>query len=240
MSASPSDEVAKFERLAHEWWDLEGRFKTLHQLNPVRLNYIRRTLRRRDDGDLTGLRMADIGCGGGILAESLDRCGAEVVAMDRSLRIIEVARTHQRQSGSRVDYRVQSVSELAAESPGTFDAVTAMEVLEHVDDPAAFVADCATLLKPGGTLFVATLNRTAKSWLMAIVGAEYVLGWLPRGTHQYQRFLRPSEVRDAMAGAGVVLRDLVGVGYRPVRRDWVQTSDPAVNYMGYGVRLGAG
>lgn len=236
MPSVDPQEIAKFEEMAHEWWDPKGKFKPLHQINPVRLEYIRGHLSPRAGGDLSGQRILDIGCGGGLLSEAVAGLGADVVGIDRSDRIIGVAKTHQAESGSTVDYRVQSSEDLAREAPGSFDAVLAMEVLEHVPDPAAFLADCATLLKPGGLLFFATLNRTPKSWLLAIAGAEYVLRWLPRGTHQYDKFIRPSELSDWLRRAGVRVRDVSGMSYAVLTDSWSLSRDPSVNYLGYGVK----
>lgn len=238
MATEDPAEIRKFEEMAHEWWEPEGKFKPLHQINPVRLSYIRQQLTGVPKGDLQGLRLLDIGCGGGILSEALDQCKAQVVGIDRSERIIGIAKAHQRQSSSAVDYRLQSVEELSLQEPASFDGVLAMEVLEHVPDPESFLRHCAFLLKPGAPLFFATLNRTVRSWLMAIVGAEYVLQWLPRGTHQHERFIRPSELQRLLILAGVEMVDVCGMSYHPLKREWYLSRDASVNYLGYGRRKG--
>lgn len=246
MVTVDTEEVAKFERMAHEWWDPEGKFKPLHQINPVRVAYINTHLTGPDAlregappsvaGDLTGLTMVDIGCGGGILSESLDQMGASVIGLDRSERIIGAAKAHQLESGSNVDYRVQSAEKLAAEKPAGFDVVLAMEVLEHVPDVGLFIAECSALLKPGGLFFFATLNRTLKAWTTAIVGAEYILRWLPRGTHTYGKFIRPSELDRDLRRAGIRTVDIRGLTYKPLHQSWQLSQDPDVNYLGFGRR----
>ncbi|MBF0177159.1 MAG: bifunctional 2-polyprenyl-6-hydroxyphenol methylase/3-demethylubiquinol 3-O-methyltransferase UbiG [Magnetococcales bacterium] len=235
MSTDDPSEISKFELMAHEWWDPEGRFKPLHRINPLRTGYAKERLASQGFADMSALRLLDIGCGGGILAESLDQLGASVTAIDRSEKIIGVAKAHQQESGSRVDYRLQSVEALAQEAPASFDAVMAMEVLEHVADPPRFLHACSLLLKPGGLLFFSTLNRTWKAWLLAIAGAEYVLRWLPQGTHQYDRFIRPSELSGWMRSAGIRVRDVSGMTYVPWRDQWEISRDPSVNYLGFGV-----
>ena len=236
-------EIANFEKMAHEWWEPEGKFKALHQINPVRMDYICSKLQAgRGDSqpsdafgaDLSGLQMVDIGCGGGILSESLDQIGATVTAIDRSERTIGVAKAHQMESGSKVDYRIQSVEELAAERPKSYDVVLAMEVLEHVADIGQFVSECSTLLKPEGFFFFSTLNRTIKAWTMAIVGAEYVLRWLPRGTHTYGKFIRPSELDHDLRQVGIRTCDIRGMQYLPLRSEWQLSQNPDVNYLGFG------
>ena len=258
MVTEDAEEVAKFEKIAHEWWEPEGKFKTLHQINPVRVDYIcSQLMRSKSDQmgdhplgsdvdqqktsmafcDLTGLNILDVGCGGGILSESMDQMGASVIAIDRSEHIIGAAKAHQQESGSHVDYRVQSTEELVAQQSGDFDVVLVMEVLEHVPDVGVFLAECATLLKPNGYLFFATLNRTIKAWTMAILGAEYILGWLPRGTHTYGKFIRPSELGRDLRRAGIHMSDLRGMTYLPLRKEWQLSQDPDVNYLGFGQRV---
>jgi 2-polyprenyl-6-hydroxyphenyl methylase/3-demethylubiquinone-9 3-methyltransferase len=218
-------ELARFAALAASWWDPNGSSRALHDLNPARLGYVRaRTA-------LAGARVLDVGCGGGILSEALAREGAEVLAIDLAPEVLAVARLHLIESGARVDYREQSVEALAAELPASFDAITCMELLEHVPDPTSVVNACAQLLKPGGSLFLSTINRTPAAFAFAIVGAEYVAGMLPRGTHRYEQFIRPSELATALRGAGLVLTDVSGLGYEPItRRAWV-SGNTWVNYL---------
>ncbi|MEG3641061.1 bifunctional 2-polyprenyl-6-hydroxyphenol methylase/3-demethylubiquinol 3-O-methyltransferase UbiG [Magnetococcus sp. PR-3] len=230
------EEIAKFESMAHEWWDPTGKFRTLHEINPARVAYIKETLTGQKEGDLHGTRLLDIGCGGGILSESLSDGGAEVTGIDRSDKIIGIATAHQAESGSTATYRVQSAADLGRAEPESYDVVLAMEVLEHVPDITAFIGDCATLLKPGGTLFFATLNRTPKSWLFAIVGAEYVLRWLPRGTHQFEKFIKPSELRTALQSNGLDMQTVRGLSYNPINSQWRITNDTQVNYLGHAIK----
>ncbi|MBF0180295.1 MAG: bifunctional 2-polyprenyl-6-hydroxyphenol methylase/3-demethylubiquinol 3-O-methyltransferase UbiG [Magnetococcales bacterium] len=238
MSMEDPEEIAKFERMAHEWWDPDGKFKPLHRINPLRTGYIRSRLSQDAENRLDGLELLDIGCGGGILSESLDALGARVTAIDRSETIINVARSHQKESGSHVDYRVQTLEDLARERGAGFDAVLAMEVLEHVPDVPSFLRECAALLKPGGHFFFATLNKTPQAWLLAIVGAEYVLRWLPRGTHDFEKFIRPSDLGRWLRGAGIGMRDVTGMRYVPWRDAWeLAIGDASVNYLGYGLRM---
>ncbi|MBF0612838.1 MAG: bifunctional 2-polyprenyl-6-hydroxyphenol methylase/3-demethylubiquinol 3-O-methyltransferase UbiG [Magnetococcales bacterium] len=237
MATEDPSEIRKFEEMAHEWWEPEGKFKPLHQINPLRLGYIRQHLTGSPRGDMSNLRLLDIGCGGGILSEALSQAKAEVVGIDRSERIIGIAKAHQRESHSNVDYRVQSVEELSQQEPASFDGVMAMEVLEHVPDPELFLNHCAQLLKPGAPLFFATLNRTLRSYLLAIIGAEYVLQWLPKGTHQHEKFIRPSEIKRYLDRANVTMVDLCGMSYHPLKREWSLGKDTSVNFLGYGTRL---
>ncbi|MEO8803831.1 MAG: bifunctional 2-polyprenyl-6-hydroxyphenol methylase/3-demethylubiquinol 3-O-methyltransferase UbiG [Rudaea sp.] len=218
-------ETAKFDKLAARWWDKNGESRALHDLNPLRLDYVAQRV------TLKGARVLDVGCGGGILSEALAAAGADVVAIDLAPRVLEVARLHLLESGHDVDYRQISVESLAAEIPGTFDAITCMEMLEHVPDPGSIVAGCATLLKPGGRLFASTLNRTPLAFGAAIVGAEYALNLLPRGTHHYAQFIRPSELATALRASGLDLEDIAGLAYNPLtRRAWTVQSTQ-VNYL---------
>ncbi|MBF0446949.1 MAG: bifunctional 2-polyprenyl-6-hydroxyphenol methylase/3-demethylubiquinol 3-O-methyltransferase UbiG [Magnetococcales bacterium] len=234
MSTVDQAEIAKFEQMAHEWWEPEGKFKPLHEINPVRLEYIQTHLGGSPGANLSGLKLLDIGCGGGILSESLFELGANVTAIDRSDTIIGTAKAHQKISGSNVDYRMQSAGQLSEEQPEAFDAVMIMEVLEHVPDVAGFLQECERLVKPGGKLFFATLNKTWKSWLYAIVGAEYILRWLPRGTHEFDKFVRPSELEKEMREIGIKMRGLAGISYDPLRSNWKLSTDTSVNFLGFG------
>lgn len=233
MSSVDPNEIAKFETMAHEWWDPEGKFKPLHQINPLRVAYIAQCADRFFTSGLSGLSILDIGCGGGLLAEELWQRGAKVVAIDRSETIIEVAKTHQHQSGSDVAYLMQTPSQLTEAGKGPFDAVMAMEVLEHVPDIYEFLVESTSVLKPGGLLFFATLNRTWQSWLKAIVGAEYILGWLPRGTHSHDKFIRPSELDQHLRRVGLNMVDLKGMTYAPLSGQWHLNDDVSVNFLGF-------
>jgi 2-polyprenyl-6-hydroxyphenyl methylase/3-demethylubiquinone-9 3-methyltransferase len=220
-----SSETAKFDRLASRWWDANGESRPLHDLNPARLGYV------ADRLPLKGARVLDVGCGGGILSESLAAAGAQVVGIDLAPRVLEVARLHLHESGLKVDYREMEVERLAAETPGAFDAITCMEMLEHVPDPGSVIGACAALLKPGGRLFMSTLNRTPQAFATAIVGAEFVANLLPRGTHHYAQFIRPSELAAALRAAGLELEDVSGLAYNPLsRRAWI-TRRTQVNYL---------
>ena len=218
-------ELEKFGSLASRWWDPNGPQKPLHQLNPARLGYVRERVA------LAGARVLDVGCGAGLLSEALAREGAQVSALDLAPALIDVAKLHLLESGLRVDYRLQSVESVAAELPGHFDAVTCMEMLEHVPDPQAVLSACAALLKPGGRLFVSTLNRTPAAFALAIVGAEYIANLLPKGTHDYKSFIRPAELARWLRTAGLELEDVSGLLYDPLRgRAWVgERTD--VNYL---------
>jgi len=229
-------EIEKFRRMAEEWWDPRGKFRPLHRFNPVRLQFLKDRLCRhfgRDpkaDRPLSGLRLLDIGSGGGLVAEPLTRLGAEVVGIDATARNVEVARLHAAEGGLAIDYRHAAAEELA-EAGESFDAVLALEIVEHVASLEAFVAAAARMTKPGGLLVVATLNRTLKAFGLAIVGAEYVLGWLPKGTHDWRKFVRPSELEAAMRSSGLALAETVGVSYNPLLDRWSLGSDLDVNYL---------
>jgi 2-polyprenyl-6-hydroxyphenyl methylase/3-demethylubiquinone-9 3-methyltransferase len=223
-------ELAKFGALASRWWDPQGPQRPLHELNPARLGYV------RDRLPLGGARVLDVGCGAGLLSEALAREGALVTALDLAPELIDVAKLHLLESGLKVDYRLQSVEDLAAEAPGSFDAITCMEMLEHVPDPAAVLRACATLLKPGGQLFVSTLNRTPAAFAVAIVGAEYVARLLPRGTHDYQQFIKPSELAAWLRAAGLQASDVSGLAYDPIRRKAWVGGPTAINYLACAVK----
>jgi len=240
-STIDTDEVARFSALADQWWDAEGDFAPLHKFNPVRLRFIRDQLCqhfRRDpaaERPLEGLRLLDIGCGGGLIAEPMARLGARVTGADASTRNIEVAKIHARRSGLDINYRVTTAEDLVAEG-ARFDVILNLEVVEHVAAPDRFIAACAELLTPGGLMVLATLNRTAKAFALAIVGAEYVLGWLPRGTHDWRKFVRPEELRAMLEQAGLRVDEPVGLQYSPLNDRWSLTSDCSVNYMMTAIR----
>lgn len=229
-------EIARFSALSREWWNPTGKFRVLHKFNPVRLAYIRDHACRhfgrdpRSDKALEGLRILDIGCGGGLIAEPMARLGAEVVAADASRTNIEVARIHANESGVPVDYRETSAEDLA-EAGERFDIVLNMEVVEHVADVNLFMGACAEMVKPGGLTFVATINRTAKAFALAIVGAEYVLGWLPKGTHTWDKFVTPAELDATFAANGLRRIDQTGVFYNVLADEWRTSRDMDVNYM---------
>jgi 2-polyprenyl-6-hydroxyphenyl methylase/3-demethylubiquinone-9 3-methyltransferase len=219
-------ELAKFSALAHRWWDPTSEFRPLHEINPLRLAHIERLA-----GGLAGKRVVDVGCGGGILAEAMAGLGASVTGIDLADKPLKVAMLHALEAGGDVTYRLMSAEALAGEEPGAFDVVTCMEMLEHVPDPASTVAACAGLAKPGGHVFFSTINRNPRSFLFAIVGAEYVLNLLPRGTHEYARFIRPSELAGFARGAGLQVEDLTGMTYNPIARTYALGRDVGVNYM---------
>jgi 2-polyprenyl-6-hydroxyphenyl methylase/3-demethylubiquinone-9 3-methyltransferase len=230
------DEVARFGAIADAWWDPHGKFRPLHRFNPVRLGFIRDRLVghfRRDPASLTplaGLRLLDIGCGGGLVAEPMARLGAAVVGVDATEKNIQVARLHAARSGLAIDYRWGAAEDLV-EQGARFDVILNLEVVEHVVALEPFIAACSALLAPGGAMIVATLNRTAKAWALAIVGAEYVLGWLPRGTHRWEKFVRPSELAGALRRQRLEIAELTGLSYDPLAGAWSLSRDLAVNYM---------
>ncbi len=223
-------ELDKFAALANRWWDADGPQKPLHALNPLRLEYVSARL------ELAGARVLDVGCGGGLLSESMARLGAQVTAIDLAPELVKVARLHSLESGVQVDYRVQSVEDLAAEQAGSFDAVTCMEMLEHVPDPTAIIRACASLLKPGGKLFLSTLNRTPAAFALAVVGAEYIARLLPKGTHHYKDFIKPAELAAWLRNAGLQLEDVSGMLYEPWRNRARLSSRTEVNYLAYAVK----
>jgi len=219
-------EIGKFEELAARWWDPESEFKPLHDINPLRLDYVDRA------AGLAGKEVLDVGCGGGILSESMALRGARVTGIDLGEMPLRVAELHTLESGVSVDYRRVSVEALAAERPGSFDVVTCMEMLEHVPNPASVVAACARLVRPGGLVFFSTLNRNPKSYLFAVIGAEYILGLLPKGTHDFARFIRPSELGRWIRGAGLTTTDMTGMTYNPFTRTYrLDKDDLGVNYL---------
>lgn len=235
-SIDPS-EVAKFTAMAAEWWDPKGKFKPLHKFNPVRLSFIRETIESHFELALgkrrpfEGLRILDIGCGGGLVSEPMRRLGAEMTSVDASEANIKTAMTHAEQSGLEIDFRAGTVEELIENGEAPFDVVLNLEVVEHVADPDQFLQDCASLVKPGGVMIVATLNRTAKAFALAIVGAEYVLGWLPKGTHEFEKFLRPDEIKTPLEQAGMEVEPAQGVSFNPVTDQWRLSEDTKVNYL---------
>lgn len=225
MSNVDRAEVAKFEALAHRWWDRESEFKPLHEINPLRVSWIDERI------SLNGKKVLDVGCGGGILSESMARRGAIVTGIDMGEAPLGVARLHQLESGLEIDYRQSTAEALAEEMPGAFDVVTCLEMLEHVPDPASVIAACYRMVKPGGMVFFSTINRNAKAYLLAIIGAEYVLKMLPRGTHDFKKFIRPSELGAWCRATGLEVKDIVGLTYNPLSKHYSLGSDVDVNYM---------
>ena len=225
LNADPQ-ELAKFSDLAHRWWDAESEFRPLHQINPLRLDWIDRLAR------LEGKKVLDVGCGGGILSDAMARRGAQVLGIDLATKSLKVAQLHALEACTpNVAYREVAVEVLAEEQPGAYDVVTCMEMLEHVPDPASVVRSCAALVRPGGHVFFSTLNRNAKSYLYAIIGAEYVLKLLPKGTHEHARFIRPSELSQVCRDSGLDLGEMRGLTYNPLTRVYALSSDVSVNYM---------
>jgi len=219
-------ELAKFSDLAHRWWDTESEFRPLHQINPLRLGWIDSQV------PIKGKRVLDVGCGGGILADAMARKGAEVLGIDLATKALKVAQLHALEAQTEgVQYREISAEALAAEQPGSFDVVTCMEMLEHVPDPSSIVKACATLVKPGGHVFFSTINRNAKAFLFAIVGAEYVLNMLPRGTHEYAKLVKPSELASYCRVSGLSLQQTRGMEYNPLTRHYWLSADTSVNYL---------
>ncbi len=222
-------EIAKFEELASRWWDPDSEFRPLHEINPLRLNYIDERV------GLAGKQVIDIGCGGGILSESMAQRGAHVTGIDMGEAPLSVARLHSMESGVEVNYRRITAEELAEEMPGQFDVVTCLEMLEHVPDPASVIKACSKLLKPGGQIFFATINRNPKSFLFAIIGAEYILKLLPKGTHEHKKFIKPSELTRDMRKAGLNIHDMTGMTYNPLTKVYrLNPKDVDVNYLIYG------
>ena len=223
-------EVAKFGELAHRWWDPQSEFRPLHEINPLRLDWIREKV------NISGKVVVDIGCGGGILSEAMARAGANVKGIDLADKALRVAKLHSLESGVKVDYEKIAAEDLAARSPATFDVVTCMEMLEHVPDPQSSVLACAKLAKPGAHVFFSTINRNAKAYLLAVIGAEYVLRMLPKGTHDYSRFIKPSELDRWCRNAGLEIRQIIGMTYKPVTKAYRLGHDTNVNYLVHTVR----
>jgi 2-polyprenyl-6-hydroxyphenyl methylase/3-demethylubiquinone-9 3-methyltransferase len=218
-------EIAKFSELAHRWWDPQSDFKPLHEINPLRLDYI------ENAAGLRGKRVLDVGCGGGILAESMAVRGAQVTGIDLSEKALKVAQLHILESGNQVDYRLESAEDFARGQAAQFDVVTCMELLEHVPDPASTVSACAALVKPGGHVFFSTINRNLKAYVLAVIGAEYVLRMLPRGTHRYDKFIKPSELGAFCRQSGLAVRDIIGMTYNPLTAHYALGADSDVNYI---------
>lgn len=225
-------EIRKFESLAARWWDPNSEFRPLHEINPLRMSFISRKI------NPAGRRIVDIGCGGGILSEALARQGADVTAIDLADASLTVARLHQLESGLDIDYRKISAESLAAQEAGQYDVVTCLEMLEHVPDPSSIIQACATLLKPGGHLFCSTINRNPKAYVFAVLGAEYILNLLPRGTHDYARFIKPSELAAWCRRAQLDQGELIGLGYNPITRTYALQKDISVNYLAHYIKPG--
>jgi 2-polyprenyl-6-hydroxyphenyl methylase/3-demethylubiquinone-9 3-methyltransferase len=225
MANADPIELEKFSQLAHKWWDPHSEFKPLHDINPLRLGYIDRY------AGLSGKTVLDVGCGGGILSESMAGLGANVTGIDLADKSLQVAKLHLLESGKQVGYRKVAVEELAAEQPEHYDVVTCLEMLEHVPDPNSVIGACAKLVKPGGWVFLSTLNRNPKSYLLAVIGAEYILKMLPRGTHDYAKFIKPSELAQSCRNAGLSLDNIIGMSYNPLTQVYTLGSNTDVNYM---------
>lgn len=225
MTNVDAAELQKFAELAHKWWDKNSEFKPLHEINPLRLSWI------NHQASLSGQRVLDVGCGGGILAESMYFKGAQVTGIDLGEKALNVAKLHQLESGAKIDYRLIAVEKLAEEMPASFDVVTCMEMLEHVPDPASVVAACAKLVKPGGQVFFSTINRNPKAYLYAVIGAEYVLNMLPKGTHDYAKFIKPSELAQMIRSAGLDLGATTGMSHNPISKTYALGADVTVNYI---------
>lgn len=218
-------EIAKFDALASRWWDPEGDFRPLHEINPLRLDYIRQR------AGLDGSKVLDVGCGGGILAESMAQKGAQVTGIDMAEKPLGVARLHQAESGTDVEYLQSTAEDLATDRAGRYDIVTCLEMLEHVPSPASIISACCTLVKPGGDVFFSTINRNPKSFLFAIIGAEYVLNMLPKGTHEYEKLIRPSELESWARNAGLTLKGSIGMHYNPFTKEYSLGPNVDVNYL---------
>ncbi len=244
--SSPSideSEIEKFRAMASEWWDPNGKFKPLHKFNPVRLAFLRDritehfNLNDNTRTPLQGLRVLDIGCGGGLVSEPLARLGAQMTSVDAGEANIKTAMTHAKEMGIDIDYRVGTAEQLIEAGEEKFDIVLNLEVVEHVADANQFIMDTASLVKPGGLIFVASINRTSKAFALAIVGAEYILGWLPKGTHEFHKLVKPSEVHSALKSAQIDIKETTGVSYNPLSGEWSLSSDTMVNYMCIGERV---
>jgi len=222
-----TNEIRKFSELAGRWWDPESEFKPLHQINPLRLDFIHQRT------PLAGLKVLDVGCGGGILSESMAALGAEVTGIDMGEAPLNVAKLHAMESKLSLNYRQITAEQLAQEQPSSFDIVTCLEMLEHVPQPSSIVSACATLVKNGGAVYFSTINRNAKAFLLAVVGAEYVLNLLPKGTHQYEKFIKPSELNQWSEQAGLHIKEIIGMHYNPVFKTYTLGPGPQVNYLAY-------
>lgn len=229
MNADPA-ELQKFSDLAHRWWDPESEFRPLHEINPLRLGWI------NSIAPLKGKKVLDVGCGGGILSEGMADHGADVTGIDLGEKALRVAKLHLLESGLSIDYKLQSAESLAEEQPGQFDILTCLEMLEHVPDPASVVDACARLVKPDGHVFFSTINRNPKAYLLAVIGAEYVLGLLPRGTHDYAKFIKPSELARHCRAAGLEVREMTGLTYNPLTTNYSLSRDTDVNYLIHATR----